>query len=549
MTEERPTSKAFVSERRTIAKLGNIQPKSIEIRACVEDFEIAESFIDDLLDRSGVTKEAASQTMLVFEALFTELPEQGYDQNMLVTITGKRELGNLVIKLAFEGKPFMPPEKETDSPEMLIIEAFEDKLDYSYSSGFNTIRITVKRSSRRLYLLNGISFLCALVVFVLIQLFTDAQWQQTFNTDYLFPIEKLYANAMLMVGAPVTFFSLFKNLTDADLVFERSHGATSLRIRTIVTSIVAIVLAFGVSLLISSLINSSQEGTSELSPQIIGWNFAEIVDLLISPNILEPFVATSPLPVVIIVTLCAFAMRSTVKYFDKLKNGIDAVYSLLCSMLRIVMTGLPIFSFVTFLAFLLEGGLELFFDIVIFFALIVVSWTFMVLTYAIRLRAHGIPVIAFAKKLPPLITENLKIGSVIDAVPFNVRYCSRHYGMNRNRIKNSLQITAQLNLDGNCYLIMLVSLLVISFANVGISWGEVVGIGVLVFFLSLGAPNQPGSILIGILIMLQFVDAFDMLGMAIVAEVFLGGIQNITNVIGDIVLAAIDDRVYEQSRR
>ena len=485
--------------------------------------------------------------MLVFEALFNDLSEQGYDPDTLVTITGKHELGNLVIKLSFEGKPFTPPDTGTDSPDKLVIEALEDKLDYSYNSGYNTIRITVKRSYRRLYLFNGLGMLCALAAYALIELFTDVVWQQDLATNYLLPLNKLFANAMLMVGAPVTFFSLFKNLTDANRVFERSRGAGTLRARTIATSVFAIVLALGTSLVLSDLINSTREGVSDLTPQFIDWSFAEVVDSLISPNIFEPFVAASPMPVIIVVTLCAFAMRSTVKYYDTLKVGIDATYSLFCSMLRIVMTLLPIFSFTTSLGFLLDGGLELFCDIFVFFAMIIACWTLMVLSYAIRLRVHGIPVIAFARKLPPLVTENLKIGSVIDAVPFNVRYCSKHYGMNRSRIKNTLQITAQLNLDGNCFLIMMVSLMVISFSSIDLSWMNIASICVLVFFLSLGAPNQPGSILIGILIMLQYVNAFDMLSMAIIAEVFLGSIQNITNVIGDIVLAAIDDRVYEKS--
>ena len=501
------------------------------------------------MDRSVISEEAANQTMLAFEAVFSELPEQGYDEDTLIKITGSHEIGNLVIKVTFEGKPFMPPEPGSDSPEKLILEALEDRLEYSYGSGYNTIRITVKRSLRRLYLLNGLSILCALAVFLLIHFLTEVEWQKILVTDYLFPLEKLFANAMLMIGAPVTFFSLLKNLTDADLVFERSQGAAALRIRTILTSIIAIVLALGASLLLSMLISMTRDGTAELAPQSIEWNFAEVVGSLVSSNIFEPFVATSPLPAVIIVVLCALAMRSTVKYFDMLKTGFDAIYSLLCSMLRIIMTALPLFSFITFLAILINGGLELLLAFVAFFVLVVISWTSLVLTYAIRLRISGIPVIAFAKKMPPLIIENLKIGSAIDAVPFNVRYCAKHYGMNRSRIKNSLQITAQLNLDGNCYLIMVVSLLLITFSNIDLTWVDIAGIGVLVFFLSLGAPNQPGSILIGILIMLQFANAFDMLGMAIAAEVFLGGMQNITNVIGDIVLAAIDDRAYERSHQ
>ena len=476
------------------------------------------------------------------------MPEQGYDPDTLITIEGKHEIGNLVIKMVFEGKPFMPPDNESESPEELIIGALEDKLNYSYNAGFNTIRITVKRSYRALYLFNGMSILCALAVYGILSLLTDPDWQLSLVNDYLLPIQKLYGNALLMVGAPVTIFSLWKNLTDANLVFEQSRGATSLRIRTITTSIVAIVLALGTGFVLSNLISQGNESIEELSPLSITWNFAEIVGSLIPSNIFEPFVSTSPLPAVIIVTLSAFAMRSTVKYFDKLKAAIDAICALFCSMLTIIMSVLPVFSFVTFLDYLLTGGLDFLFQVIVFFILVSLSWLSLVLTYAIRLRAHGIPVIAFVRKLPPLIAENLKIGSVIDAVPFNVRYCAKHYGMNRSRIKNSLQITSQLNLDGNCYLIMLVTLMLIAFSGISVSWIDVTFIGVLVFFLSLGAPNQPGSILIGILILLQFADAFYMLGMAIIAEVFLGGIQNITNVIGDIVLAAIDDRVFKKSR-
>ena len=96
------------------------------------------------MDRSVISEEAANQTMLAFEAVFSELPEQGYDEDTLIKITGSHEIGNLVIKVTFEGKPFMPPEPGSDSPEKLILEALEDRLEYSYGSGYNTIRITVK---------------------------------------------------------------------------------------------------------------------------------------------------------------------------------------------------------------------------------------------------------------------------------------------------------------------------------------------------------------------------------------------------------------------
>ena len=45
------------------------------------------------MDRSVISEEAANQTMLAFEAVFDELPEQGYDEDTLIKISGSHELG------------------------------------------------------------------------------------------------------------------------------------------------------------------------------------------------------------------------------------------------------------------------------------------------------------------------------------------------------------------------------------------------------------------------------------------------------------------------
>ena len=518
-------------------------------RAWKEDFEAAHSFVAGMLDRRDVNEQVARETLIVFEALFQKLLDSDLPEDTQLDVSWVKKLGGFSVRIGFEGSHFDLHADGARSIEGRIIRSYDDKLDCSYRAGYNLISISVSRSYRRRLFACAIAALLAVVAYIPLHFLVDEAGRYELLEGYVLPIETAYANIALMVGAPMTFFSLLKNLTDTYVVSQRNSKLRKLQAKTIVTSIIAILIAIAASLLWSIPLADFAGKEAEYAGSGFDHSFSSVVTSSAPSNIFEPFVGASPLPAVIIVVLCAFAMRSTVKYFDMLKTGFDAIYSLLCSMLRIIMTALPLFSFITFLAILINGGLELLLAFVAFFVLVVISWTSLVLTYAIRLRISGIPVIAFAKKLPPLIIENLKIGSAIDAVPFNVRYCAKHYGMNRSRIKNSLQITAQLNLDGNCYLIMVVSLLLITFSNIDLTWIDITGIGVLVFFLSLGAPNQPGSILIGVLIMLQFANAFDMLGMAIAAEVFLGGMQNITNVIGDIVLAAIDDRAYERSHQ
>ena len=107
---------------------------------------------------------------------------------------------------------------------------------------------------------------------------------------------------------------------------------------------------------------------------------------------------------------------------------------------------------------------------------------------------------------------------------------------------NKFTVLAQLNLDGNCYLVMLIAMLFIFMMGSSASWYHIVVIAILVVFLSFGAPNQPGSILIGTLIVAMFLQGEVLIPTAVYLEVFFGGIQNIINVTGDVVTIAIEEK-------
>ena len=73
-------------------------------------------------------------------------------------------------------------------------------------------------------------------------------------------------------------------------------------------------------------------------------------------------------------------------------------------------------------------------------------------------------------------------------------------------------------------------------------WFYIVVIAIMVVFLSLGAPNQPGSVLIGTLIIALYLKADVLIPTAIYLEVFFGAIQNLINVTGDMVTVAIEEK-------
>ena len=352
---------------------------------------------------------------------------------------------------------------------------------------------------------------------------------------------KLFANAMLMVGAPVTFFSLIKNLTDIYIVSEKNSSGRRLQIKTIITSVVSILLAFGTSLFIAVLLNARGGYLITKAASAGDLSFSDFIESIVPSTIIEPFETYMPFPIIVVALLITYAMSSIGEYFDVMLKIINAGYALFSRMLNIVMFTLPFFCFLAILTALLPTGFTHLLVIVEFNALIVVSLIVMIVFYLVRLWIGGVKIGAFMKHLPPLIWENIKINSAINAVPFNIRYCAKHYGYSRKRLSAKLPILAEANLDGNCYLIMLISMLFIFILGADASWLLIAEIAIIILFLSLGAPNQPGSILIGIFIITFLLKADDLISVAIYAEVLFGAIQNIINVTGDIVTVAIEE--------
>lgn len=526
-----------------------IQTDSIQIRVCPDDFSIASDYIRSLLDKARVSSESIRETMLVYEALVNELLEQGYDESTIIDLSGNAKSGDVSINLVFNGDMFVPTEGSVDSPEGLILEGYSDRIAHHYFRGQNTISITVKRSYRNSLFQCAIAVLLALVVFIPFALATDDAARKNILENYIMPFEKLFANAMLMIGAPMTFFSLVKNLTSTYVISERYSGLRQLSMRTIATSTLAIVLATLVAFLFEFLatIGTNQEFVQPATG--LDTLVSKVTEDLLPSNIFDAFGAISPIPLFIVALLVTYSLCRTGKYFTPLKNATDACFALVSRMLNAVMALLPLFCFIATLNILFSIGLmgyHFLIAIVVILVGSIISLIPLFITYALRVRACGTEILPFIKTLIPLVSENYKIGSVIEATQFNIRYSARHFGLSRSLLEKNMPVLAQINLDGNAALIMFLSLASIFALDVSFSWVNIVGIGLLVLFLSLGAPNQPGSLLIGMLIVYSYLDISEMIALVIFIEAFLGPVQNGINVIGDIVLAVeLDSAEHE----
>ena len=510
--------------------------ETIKIHADEGSFSQARSFVEGVLGKRRVGATNASEAMQLFEALFHEIASQVGNGNTELEIRAISKFGRTEIEIAFPGKCFsLVGEDGASTSDAKVIESLSDKMSCSYEGDRNVIRISVNKSVWVCVLPSFIAIVAAVIVAAALELVLDDAGRQFITQQCIAPLEKLFTNAMLMIGAPMTLFSLLKNVTDSFIVAKRHSSPFRLLLISLVSSAGVIALALIMGFAFAQTVLSATGMTERVDIGFANWSLASAVDEIIPSSITQPFETISPIPMIVVALLIAGALRTIDDNFSLLKRAIDACYDLFSGILQIVMTVFPLACFLLFLETLLaQDGIALFAEI-LFTAVIVFACTVPLLVmYALRLKAHGVHVREFVRKLLPLVRENFVIGSVIDAVPYNTRYCIKHFGIPQKRLEKELPVLAQSSLDGNCFILMLLATIYIFIANCEVSWYNVAVIALIVVFLSFGAPNQPGSILIGMLVILTYLNSDAAISLALCFELFFGGLQNILNVISSV---------------
>ena len=141
--------------------------RTLEIPLKPESYESADQFIKQWLMQKRISDESTFETMLLFEALFNDMIEQGYGQDTILTVKAQKNFGEYSITLGFEGETYIPSMKKDQksiSPELQIVQAYSDKVGYRYRLGYNRVSIVVKRNNNSSLLYCFIAILLAVPV-------------------------------------------------------------------------------------------------------------------------------------------------------------------------------------------------------------------------------------------------------------------------------------------------------------------------------------------------------------------------------------------------
>ena len=512
-----------------------------------ENFEDVNLFLKEALAQLGMQENTPQENLLICEELFVRACMQNIERDADVIISVERRLGDISITFQFDGDRFIVDLDRLSNrdPGSLILNHYKEKIYTNYRRGINFVSVSARRTNYKSFVLYTGAAALAVVLAIVLHLAGDTALRTTISEKILYPIESLFGNAMRIISAPIVLFSMITNLSTVYTFVDRRYETDRTIRRLIFASILAILIGF-VPFLVYRLLSLDLRQTLMpvyLSEKLDATMLLTIFNDLVPPTLSGIFTSMTPFPLLLLSFVSAEAVCLSGKYFDTIKSITDAIYTFLCKVLYIIMLFLPLAFFVSVLHELLTNDVvPILYNYGICILAALLGLVLLFSMSALRIRFRGGKPVTFLRAVLPAMAVNLKINSTIDAVPYNIRFCAKTFGIPTERLRVNLPILAQISQTGNCFFLTLITLSLALLIDVPLTPAASFVLALMIFSLAVGAPGQPGSIMIGMLLMLSFLnlDLSEFLPIIIIAEVLFGSISTFINTMDDIEEVYLD---------
>ena len=283
--------------------------KKSELCTELQNYDEIYEHIKRLLELTDINDTNSSDTLLIFEALYNDMIARGIPGDTQVTVGMAGSFGSVKILLRFGGKLYLPLSYGEEGPsiEQRVMLAYGDRIGNRYYAGSNYLTLVARRSARIAVRTIGITAALAAAAFFAVTAVFDSSSQQETIREGVFQVEMLFTRVMLSVGAPVTFFSLLRNLTNMYVLREEDSLMHAIQVRALVSSILSVVLAVFTAIVVQFPMKMIYYGGTVSMGDILPGNMdvdidlslREMVQSVVTSSIFEPFETFAPFPIII----------------------------------------------------------------------------------------------------------------------------------------------------------------------------------------------------------------------------------------------------------
>lgn len=493
-------------------------------------------YSEKCLKISHINEKLLLEYRLLIEEVCIKLIEKAPAEEEF-SVTTKTKHNNATVIFSVSGTPVILEQEGPDDFGGIIISEFSDYLRQSYYSGTNHITFSTANRSSFQWIVLSIA-MSVITSWILSALLTPEQLTYV-KSSIVLPINLVFASMMKTLATPLVFFSIAALIVRLYRTFDHDIRLVRLFAAYLITSFSAIgggLVIYLITKDFSAAMDLSAYKTEAIPG--MGNTLSEFLLQFAIDNIIEIFVMFNPLPMLIMAIILGFAACTIFgKEGKSIRSFITNMSKLFGRMLSIIFAGIPIFLYFSLLTAWLEYGIPGYIQMTAPFLLSLLLLLIpMLIIYTLQLAAGGINPFTFIRDYRSILIENIKIGSNINALPYNKRMLARKVRMPSAILKEGLQLGSYVNMDGNCLIISFTAFCMLAGCGDDITLARTVGLTMIIILVSIGAPNQPGSFLIGTTFILSYVGlSQDLCVTMIMIEALTSKIYSSINSIGDIV--------------
>ena len=523
------------------------------------NYNEAVEWLEAQLAELKVPKREILTAELLMEENFNRLGEASGDaKSFSAAITIRKRFGDVSLRLSAKGMPYNPivdmNETAEDSEAMYslaLLKAHREAMSYSWRKGENHVSIQVHSSSSKSAVFTLVALVAGVFLGLMMKAALDESMLSWIGRNLFEPIETMFMCALMMVAAPMIFFSVTAGITG--MTDAADIGRMGGKLLLVSMAKLAVVLGLSIWLgnwmgAMPELMAMAEEGSASGGAAI---SVRDVIMDIVPKNIISPFESNNLLQVLFLACFFgvllakaserAATIRAVVEFFKSFFT--DAMGAITPLMPIVVAVSMAKLMMNTELSVLLLYGRILIAAFAQFVMILAVSGLFVTIVG----RISPAPLI---RKYLPFSILPFSLRSVNACLPDTLRFCSEKLGMEEKTAMFAVPVGIQFNMLGSgSYVVMLAVLLRLT-VGLPVDAEFLLSFFFAVLLMAFTFPSVPGATI------LVMASIFGVAGVpAAAVTLFIGidplvdGIRTASNAAGNIVsaflLARLEGKVEE----
>lgn len=473
--------------------------------------------VERTLSNFNVSKDTLIKSMLAIEDVVVKMFENSGEDTLLIKFRSVFDMVSLRIKC--RGEEFSVQDlvedfgiddvELRDFVNQYMARIMGDNISIYNRSGINNCKINISKSKYLALFKILAGLVLGILVGWLLELCLPSTIVAGISDNIFSSISTLFLNAIKMVVAPLVLFSMASSVADfSDLA---ALGKIAIKVISgyILTSIIAIGVGLGVYNLfpigdssLSSLVNNQAAETIARGKDV-SISIKDLIVNIIPSDSINPLLNSDMLQIIFMGVILGIAISGISNIHPKAKDAVICLNDIFSKITTMIIGFMPLAVFCSMAKMVIDLDMNSFAKVAAWLPVCYIGFCIMIVAYSVLLFVFArLNPFKFLKAFFPVIATAFSLSSSNATMPYSMKCCDEKLGIPRRLYSFSIPLGATVNMDGSCVTMMVTCLFMAKIFGITLTTSSLISLIIAIIAFSIGAPGIPGSVLVGLALLL-----------------------------------------------